>query len=84
MDIKPTKTEVDYEAALQEIDHLMDAEQNTTEGDRLDVLVTLVEAYESKHYPIAAPTIGAVSLFQGSMIFSLISHVPPTLTQVST
>jgi HTH-type transcriptional regulator / antitoxin HigA len=55
MDIKPIKTEADYEAVLQEIDRLMDAEPDTPEGDRLDVLVTLIEAYEAKHYPIENP-----------------------------
>jgi HTH-type transcriptional regulator/antitoxin HigA len=55
MDIRPLKTEADYEAALQTIDQLMDAELDTQEGDQLDVLVTLVEAYEAKHYPIADP-----------------------------
>jgi HTH-type transcriptional regulator/antitoxin HigA len=55
MDIRPIKTEADYEAALQTIDQLMDAELDTPEGDQLDVLVTLVEAYEAKHYPIADP-----------------------------
>src|SRR5712692_7270780 len=55
MDIKPIKTDADYEAVLQEIDCLMDAEPDTPEGDRLDVLVTLVEAYEAKHYPIEDP-----------------------------
>ena len=55
MDIKPIKTDADYEAALQEIERLMDAESDTPEGDRLDVLVTLVEAYEAKHYPIEDP-----------------------------
>jgi HTH-type transcriptional regulator/antitoxin HigA len=55
MDIKPIKTDADYEAALQEIERLMDAESDTPKGDRLDVLVTLVEAYEAKHYPIEDP-----------------------------
>ena len=55
MDIKPIKTDADYEAVLQEIDRLMDAEPDTPEGDRLDVLVTLVEAYEAKQYPIEDP-----------------------------
>lgn len=55
MDIKPIKTEADYRATLKEIDTLMMAEMNTPEGDRLDVLVTLVEAYERKHYPIDFP-----------------------------
>ena len=55
MDIRPIKTEADYEAALQKIDQLMDAELGTPEGAQLDVLVTLVEAYEARHYPIADP-----------------------------
>ena len=55
MDIKPIKTELDYNAALSEIEQLMDAEPNTPEGDKLDVLTTLVEAYEEKHYPIDPP-----------------------------
>jgi HTH-type transcriptional regulator / antitoxin HigA len=55
MDIKPIKTETDCEAALEEIDHLMDAERNTPEGDRLDVLTTLVEAWEVKHHRIEDP-----------------------------
>ena len=55
MNIKPIKTEVDYDAALARISELMDAELNTLEGDELDVLGTLVEAYESKHHPISSP-----------------------------
>jgi len=55
MDIKPIKTEADYRAALQEIDVLMMAKPDTPEGERLGVLTTLVEAYESKHYPLDLP-----------------------------
>ena len=55
MDIKPIKTEADYEAVLEEIEHLMDAESDTQEGDRLDVLTTLVEAWEEKHHQIEDP-----------------------------
>ena len=55
MDIKPIKTESDYNAALSEIEDLMEADLNTPEGDKLDVLTTLVEAYEEKHYPIGPP-----------------------------
>jgi HTH-type transcriptional regulator/antitoxin HigA len=55
MEIKPIKTSEDHEKALQRIEQLMDAHLNTPEGDELDVLVTLVEAYEAKHYPIEAP-----------------------------
>lgn len=55
MNIKPIKTEADYEAALQEIEDLFDSEAGTAEADQLDVLTTLVEAYEEKHYSIPAP-----------------------------
>ncbi len=55
MTIKPIKTERDYRKALKEIEGLWDAKPNTAKGDRLDVLVTLVEAYEQKHYRIEPP-----------------------------
>ena len=55
MDIRPIKNETDYEAALVEIERLFNAEPGTPEDDRLEVLVTLVEAYETDHYPIPAP-----------------------------
>ena len=55
MEIKPIRSDIDHEAALKEIETLMDAQPGTPEGDRLDVLVTLVEAYESKHFPIPEP-----------------------------
>ena len=55
MKIKPIKTEADYSAALKEIEKLMNAKPDTTAGDRFDVLVTLVEAYENKHYPMDFP-----------------------------
>jgi HTH-type transcriptional regulator/antitoxin HigA len=55
MEVKPIKNESDYDAALAEIADLMDARANTPEGDRLDVLVTLVEAYEEKHWRVNPP-----------------------------
>lgn len=55
MDIRPIKTEADYEWALTEIENLLEAEPDTPEGDRLDILVTLVEAYEDEHYSIPMP-----------------------------
>jgi HTH-type transcriptional regulator/antitoxin HigA len=55
MDIKPIKTRTDYRAVLKVIEGLMAAEPNTAEGDRVDVLVTLVEAYERKHFPMDLP-----------------------------
>ena len=55
MHIGPIRTEADYETALAEIERLFDAAPDTSEGDRLDVLATLVEAYEEQHYSIPAP-----------------------------
>lgn len=55
MNIKPIKTDTDYRATLKEIESLMLAETNTPEGKRLDILVTLVEAYEKKHFPLSLP-----------------------------
>ena len=55
MDIKPIKNRKDHAAALAEIDRLMDADPGTADGDRLDVLATLVEAYEARHFPIDPP-----------------------------
>lgn len=55
MNIKPIHTEADYRATLREIETLMSATMGSPEGDRLDVLVTLVEAYERAHFPMDLP-----------------------------
>ena len=55
MEIKPIRTKADYRAVLKEIEALMSARAGTPEGERLDVLVTLVEAYEKKHYHFDLP-----------------------------
>lgn len=55
MNIKPIHTATDYQTALKDIDTLLEAQPGTPQGDRLDVLVTLVEAYEAKHFPIPEP-----------------------------
>jgi HTH-type transcriptional regulator/antitoxin HigA len=55
MDIRPIRTEADYQAALRKIEGLMDAEAGSPEGDRLDVLATLVSAYEANRFPIESP-----------------------------
>lgn len=55
MNIKPIRTRTDYAAALREIESLMTARKNSPEGERLDVLVTLVEAYERRHFPLDLP-----------------------------
>jgi len=55
MKIRPIKTKADYEKALARVDILMDAKPGSPKGDELDVLVTLIEAYENKHYPFPPP-----------------------------
>jgi len=55
MNIKPIKTEQDYNSAISRIEELWGAKKDTPEGDELDLLVTLVESYEMKHYPIPPP-----------------------------
>jgi HTH-type transcriptional regulator/antitoxin HigA len=55
MEIAPIKNRRDYQRALKDIEGLMSAKRNTPEGDRLDVLVTLVEAWERRHYPLDLP-----------------------------
>ena len=55
MNIKPIKTDGDYKEALKIIESLMMAESDTPDGEKLDVMVTLVEAYEAKHFPMELP-----------------------------
>ncbi len=55
MDIKPIRTDDDYESALKEVNLLWGSEPGTPEGDRFEVLFTLVEAYEEQNYPILPP-----------------------------
>lgn len=55
MEIRPIKSDADYRAALNDIENLMMAELDTVEGEKLDILVTLVEAYEAKHFPMDLP-----------------------------
>ena len=55
MQIRPIKTKADHRAALKEIERLMDAKPGTPAGDRLEILSTLVDHYESQHEPIEPP-----------------------------
>ncbi len=55
MDIKPIRTKADYRAALKAVESLMGAKARTPQGDRLDVLVTLIEGYERQHFPMDLP-----------------------------
>lgn len=55
LNIKTIKIDTDYREALKKVESLMTAEPNTPEGEKLDVLVTLIEAYERKHFPLDLP-----------------------------
>jgi len=55
MEIKPIKTENDYNESIKRIEDLWGSKKDSQQGDELDLLVTLVESYEMKHYPIAPP-----------------------------
>ncbi len=55
MEIRPIKSDADYRAALEEAERLWDAEPGTPDGDRVELLSTLIEAYEAQHHPIPAP-----------------------------
>jgi HTH-type transcriptional regulator / antitoxin HigA len=59
-DIAPIKTRRRYKRALRDIEELMSAKRDTREGDRLDVLVTLVEAWEAEHVPLDLPDASAI------------------------
>jgi HTH-type transcriptional regulator / antitoxin HigA len=65
MDIKPIRTDADHEAALREIEALWGAAEGTEEGDRLDVLVTLTEAYEERRWPL--PEMDPVEAIEAAM-----------------
>jgi HTH-type transcriptional regulator/antitoxin HigA len=54
-DVKPIRTKKDYEAALGAVERLWGAKSGTPAGDRLDVLATLIDAYEAVHYPMDPP-----------------------------
>jgi HTH-type transcriptional regulator / antitoxin HigA len=54
-EVRPIRTKRDYESALEEVERLWGAKAGTSEGDRLDVLATLVDAYEAEHYPMDPP-----------------------------
>jgi HTH-type transcriptional regulator/antitoxin HigA len=64
VNIQPIKTDQDYRAALRDIESLMSAELNSKEGERLDILVTLIEAYERQHFPLDLPDPVAAIRFQ--------------------
>jgi HTH-type transcriptional regulator / antitoxin HigA len=63
MNLKPIKTETDYQQALKEIEQIFDSQPNTPEYEKLDILTTLVEVYEQQNYPIDPPSSIAAILY---------------------
>ena len=78
MDIKPIRTEADHETVLKEIEKLMESQPGTPEGDRMEVLVTLVEAYEAKHFPIPMPDdpVGVLEYYMDSRRLTRFDLIP--------
>ena len=78
MNIQPIRTDADYKASLRQISTLMvtDPEPGTPEGDRLDILATLVQAYEARYIPIGAPDPVEAIKFQPDLVLSDI-HMDP-------
>jgi HTH-type transcriptional regulator/antitoxin HigA len=62
MDIRPIRTEVDYDAAIAEIERLWGAEPGTDDGDKLDILATLIEKYENEHWPINTSRVDPIDM----------------------
>lgn len=54
-ELKPIRTKADYKSAMAEVERLWGAKSGTAKGDRLDVLVTLIETYEARHFPMDPP-----------------------------
>lgn len=72
MEIRPIRTQIDYQEALREIELLFDAAENTPECDRLDILSSLVDAYEKTYFPIELPDpIEAIQYYMDSRGWSL-------------
>lgn len=62
MEIRLIRTEADYEAAVAEIERLWGAEPGTDDGDKLDILATLVEKYENEHWPIDTARVDPIDM----------------------
>jgi HTH-type transcriptional regulator/antitoxin HigA len=79
MDIRPIRTEADYRAALKEIERLWEAEPGTRDGDQVEILSTLIEAYEAKQHPIPLPDPVAAILFMMEQKGLTRRHLEPAI-----
>lgn len=81
IEIKPIRSAEDYELALNSIAELWGAPSGTPKGDQLDVIATLVDAYEREHFPIAVPSAEAIAAFdEEERNQARNMHVEPQLT----
>lgn len=82
MKIKPIRNDDDLRAALRRLDAVFQAKVGTTEADEMEVLVTLIEAYENKHYPISPPDpVEAIKFWmeqQGLTLRDLEAYIGPS------
>ena len=77
MEIKPIKSEFDYQRALQRLNDIFDAVSGTPDGDEADILGVLVDEYEKKYYPIEAPDpIEAIKIRMEEMKLKQIDLIP--------
>ena len=77
MDLKPIKTEQDYQLALKRLEEIFDARLGTPESDELDILGLMVDDYENKHYPIEAPDpIEAIKIRMEEMHLKQVDLIP--------
>ncbi len=83
MNLRAIHNEADYENALAEISGLMEAQPGTPQGDRLDVMATLIEAYEAAHFPIEAPDPIEAILFMMEQKQMCCAHYSMKLTSIS-
>lgn len=68
MEIRAIKTDSDYKASLKRVDDLWESKPDTKEGDELEILITLIEAYEEKHHPIYPPDpVEAIKFYMDQM-----------------
>ena len=79
MDIKPIKADADYQAAIKEIESLMMAKPNTQDGEKLDVMLTLIQANEAKHFPMELPNPGEAIKFEMERKGLTVSDLEPMI-----
>ena len=81
--LRPIKTDADYEAALARVAELMDCEDDSPEGEELDLLATLIEVYDDKHFPMGMPSPAAAIRFRMEQQELSVEDLAPTIGSVA-